>query len=186
MFARRAAVGSSGKRFSILPFALLWRIRRLKIFLFSDPFAPDTFEFENASIGIDGGDPDTNPVSEAELVVGSETGKRPGGAIELVFVVGQFLDGDQAFCGQIDALGKDPKGLDARDHGVHFHADFIVEVVEQFQFFEFPFGLFGSPFEIAAMDAEAGESVETGNGSFAIDEVADHPVNDQVGIPANG
>ena len=91
----------------------------------------------------------------------------------------------QALGRNLASLHEQPERLDAGDGAGEYRADSIGHVTEQLQLDQLPLSLFGSDLSLAAVLADLGEPLEVSLGLLAIEQVADHSMDDQVRVAAN-
>ena len=83
-------------------------------------------EVELATVDVDAGDADLDPVAQPVPDAGTPADERVGAGFEVVEVVGQAGDVDQALDGQLDELAEQAEVLDADDDRVERLADLSI------------------------------------------------------------
>ncbi len=132
------------------------------------------------------GDGHAQVITQAKTVPQPMTAQRMRTAVVPVIVVLQRSDMDQPFCRQFDALDKQAELLNAGHHAIQLFANPLAEVIQQFHFDQFPFGLFGALLALRAVIAQRGQFLQMLFGFPFGQQGVQQAVDGQVRVAADG
>ena len=124
-------------------------------------------EVELAAVDVDAGDPDLDPVAQpvAAARAAADQGVRP--RFEVVVVVGQAGDVDQALDRQLDEPAEEAEVLDADDDRVESLADVLLEVGQELDLDQLALGRLGPALGPGAVLGQDGQLVVVALGLLA-------------------
>ena len=143
-------------------------------------------EVELAAVDIDPNDADFELVAQAVAAARATADQGVGFGLEVVVVVGQAGDVDEALDGQFGELAEEAEVFDADDDGVEGFTDAGFEVSEELDLDQLAFGGIGPAFGAGAVLAQDEQFVGVGLGLLAGQEGDELAVDLEVGVAADG
>ncbi len=104
----------------------------------------------------------------------------------MVLIGWQVGEWYQSFGRNLHALSEQAEGFDTGNDSCHPLPNFIGHEIQEFEFNQITLGIGGAFLQITTMLTQHRQAVVVGIRFLAIDEVADHTMDNQVGIAANG